>query len=129
LIRRIIDRQNPDQQDWAAPMAPGLSQDYALIARAPEPETGQMLLIAGLGEKGSTAVLEFVANAKYLDCLASQARAGWEKRNIELFIKPNLLNEDWGKDSWQGYNPDATRSEAGRLPPPGPCQLPAIIGC
>ncbi|MBS1857444.1 MAG: hypothetical protein JST11_18895 [Acidobacteria bacterium] len=52
--RRILDRNNPARRDWQAPMTPALTTDYALIVRAPEPETGQMMLvIAGLGEQGS----------------------------------------------------------------------------
>jgi hypothetical protein len=97
LVRRIVDRQNPDRRDWAAPMRSGLTEDYALIARAPEPETGQMMLvIAGLSEKGSAAALEFVTNPKYLDHFGAQAPAGWERRNIELVIRTNLVNDDWG---------------------------------
>lgn len=98
FVRRIVDRQHPENRVWAAPMVPGLTEDYALIVRAPEPETGQsMLVIAGLGEKGSAAALEFVTNPKYLDRFASQAPAGWEGRNIELVIKSNLINDDWGE--------------------------------
>ncbi len=98
LIRRIIDRQNPARLDWAAPMASSLTEDYALIARAPEPATGQMMLvIAGLGEKGTAAALEFVTNPRYLNRFASQAPKGWERRNIELVIKSNLVNDDWGE--------------------------------
>jgi hypothetical protein len=83
---------------WAAPMVSGLTEDYALIARAIEPETGQMMpVIAGLSEKGSAAALEFVTNPKYLDRFASQAPAGWERRNIELVIKSNLVNDEWGE--------------------------------
>lgn len=98
LVRRIIDRQNPERLDWAAPMASGLTEDYALIARAPEPATGQMMLvIAGLGEKGTAAALEFVTNPTYLNRFASRAPKGWERRNIELVIKSNLVNDDWGE--------------------------------
>jgi hypothetical protein len=99
LIRRILDRQNPARRDWAAPMSSAaLTEDYALIARAPEPETGQMMLvIAGLGGKGSAAALEFVTNPKYLDQFAAQAPAGWERRNIELVIQCNVANDDWGE--------------------------------
>lgn len=98
LVRRIIDRQNPQQRGWQAPMTPDLTEDYALIARATEPETGQMMMvIAGLGEKGSEAALEFVTNSKYIDRLASQAPSHWERRNIELVIKSNLVNGDWGE--------------------------------
>jgi hypothetical protein len=98
LVRRIIDRQNPARRDWSAPMAPGITEDYALIARAPEPESGQMMLvIAGLGEKGSAAALEFVTNPKYLEGWAAAAPQGWEKRNIEVVIKSKLINDDWGE--------------------------------
>lgn len=98
FVRRIVDRQNPERREWAAPMLSGLTADYALIARALEPETGQtMLVIAGLSEKGSAAALEFVTNPKYLDRFASQAPAGWARRNIELVIKSNVVNDDWGE--------------------------------
>jgi len=56
-----------------------------------------MLVIAGLGEKGSAAALECVTNPKYLDRFAAQAPAGWERRNIELVIKSNLVSDDWGE--------------------------------
>jgi hypothetical protein len=98
LVRRILDRQNPDQRDWAAPMGRGITDDYALIARAPEPESGQMMLvIAGLGEKGSAAALEFVTNPKYLERWAAGAPRGWERQNIEIVIKTKVINEDWGE--------------------------------
>jgi hypothetical protein len=98
LIRRILDRQNPARRNWAAPMSSPLTEDYALIARAPEPQTGQMMLvIAGLGGKGSAAALEFVTNPKYLDRFAAQAPAGWERRNIELVIQCSIANDDWGE--------------------------------
>jgi len=98
IVRRIIDRQNPTQRDWSAPMTSHLTEDYALIARAPEPETGQtMVVIAGLGEKGSAAALEFVTNPKYFDRFAAEAPAGWDRGNIELVIKTDLVNDDWGE--------------------------------
>jgi len=98
LVRRIIDRSDPARREWAAPMVSGLTEDYALIARAAEPETGQMMLvIAGLGEKGSAAALEFVTNPRYLDRFAAAAPRGWEHRNIELVIKSDLVNDEWGE--------------------------------
>jgi hypothetical protein len=98
LVRRIVDRQDPTRRDWAAPMSSDLTEDYALIARAPEPETGQMMLvIAGLGGQGSAAALEFVTNPIYLQRFAAQAPAGWERRNIELVIHCSLANGDWGE--------------------------------
>jgi hypothetical protein len=79
-------------------MVARLTEDYALIARAAEPQTGQMMLvIAGLSEKGSAAALEFVTNPKYLAQFAAAAPAGWERRNIELVVKSDLVNDEWGE--------------------------------
>ena len=54
-------------------------------------------MIAGLGEKGSAAALEFVTNPKYFERFAANAPAGWERHNIELVINANLVNDDWGE--------------------------------
>jgi hypothetical protein len=97
LIRRIVDRQDPSR-NWAAPMVPGLTTDYALIARAADPGTGQtMLALAGLGERGSAAAMEFVTNPKYLARIEGQLPRGWERRNLELVIQTKLISEDWGE--------------------------------
>jgi len=97
-VRRIVDRQSPMRRDWTAPIGSTLTQDYALIARAPHPETGRMMLvIAGLSDKGTAAALEFVTNPKYLSRFAAGAPAGWERRNIEMVIQSNLVNDDWGE--------------------------------
>jgi len=56
-----------------------------------------MLVIAGLSEKGSAAALEFVTNPKYLAQFAAAAPDGWERRNIELVVKSDLVNDEWGE--------------------------------
>ena len=96
LVRQIVDRQAPARH-WDAPLAGTLSRDYALIARAPEPRTGQtMFVIAGLGERGSAAATEFVTNPHDMDLFAAQAPKGWEDRNLEIVIETDLENGDWG---------------------------------
>lgn len=96
LVRQILDRQAPARH-WDAPLAGTLSRDYALIARAPEPRTGQtMFVIAGLGERGSAAATEFVTNPHDMDLFAAQAPKGWEDRNLEIVIETDLENGDWG---------------------------------
>jgi len=96
LVRQIVDRQAPARR-WDAPLAGTLSRDYALIARAPEPRTGQtMFVIAGLGERGSAAATEFVTNPHDMDLFAAQAPKGWEDRNLEIVIETDLENGDWG---------------------------------
>ena len=98
LVRRIVDRSNPSNRTWSSPMVPRLTEDFALIVRAPEPESGQMMMVvAGLGEKGTSAALEFVTNSRYLGRLASQAPGGWDRRNFELVLKTDIVNDEWGE--------------------------------
>ncbi len=58
-MRQIVDAQDPARH-WDAAMGTTLLKDYALIAGAPDPRTGQtMFVIAGLGERGSAAATGF----------------------------------------------------------------------
>jgi hypothetical protein len=96
LVRQIVDRQDPSRH-WDSPMT-DLSKDYALIVRAPEPSTGQMMIvIAGLGERGGAAATEFLTNPKYMERFAAQAPRGWEHRNVEIVLETKLINGDWGE--------------------------------
>lgn len=95
-VRQIIDRQDPSQH-WDSPMA-ALTRDYALIVRAPEPKTGQtMVVIAGLGERGGAAATEFLTNPKYMERFAAQSSRGWDRRNLEIVIATDVSNGDWGE--------------------------------
>lgn len=94
-MRHIRDRQN-SAAGWHVPISPTVTDDYALIVRAVDQLTGQpMLAIAGAGEKGGAAAIEFLTDPKYLEAFARTAPAGWEKRNIELVIQTKLVDEDW----------------------------------
>jgi hypothetical protein len=96
MVRQIVDRQDPSRH-WDSPMG-DLSKDYALIARAPEPRTGQtMVVIAGLGERGGAAATEFLTNPKYMERFAAQVPRGWEHRNFEIVLETELANGDWGE--------------------------------
>jgi hypothetical protein len=96
LVRQIVDRQSPARH-WDAPLTGTLSRDYALIARAPEPRTGQtMFVIAGLGERGGAAATAFVTNPHNMDLFAAQAPKDWGDRNLEIVIETDLENGDWG---------------------------------
>lgn len=97
LLRQIVDRRDPSRH-WDSPMIGTLSKDYALIARAPEPRTGQtMFVIAGLGERGSAAATEFLTNPRYMQAFSASAPGGWENRNLEIVIETDLAGGDWGQ--------------------------------
>jgi hypothetical protein len=96
VVRQIVDRQNPARH-WDSPMG-DLAKDYALIVRAPEPRTGQtMVVIAGLGERGGAAATEFLTNPQYMERFDAQAPRGWEHRNLEIVLETELVNGDWGQ--------------------------------
>lgn len=97
LVRQIVDRRDSSRH-WDSPMTGTLSKDYALIARAPEPRTGQtMFVIAGLGERGSAAATEFLTNPRYMESFVATAPDGWEHRNLEIIIETDLAGGDWGE--------------------------------
>jgi len=96
LMRHIADRENPVGGGWNVAISPDIRDDYALVVRAMDPLTGQpMLAIAGMGEKGGAAAVEFITNPKYLESFGRTAAQGWEKRNIELVIQTSLVDGDW----------------------------------
>jgi hypothetical protein len=96
MIRQILDRQDASQH-WDSPMAE-LRRDYALIARAAEPRTGQtMVVIAGLGERGGAAATEFLTNPKYMERFTAQAPRGWEQQSLEIILETEVVNGDWGE--------------------------------
>jgi hypothetical protein len=98
LVRQIVDRENPSRGEWRVPMSPGITEDYALIARAVDPLTGQwMIVVAGMGEKGGAAATDFVTTPKYLETVSRQAPRDWARRNIELVIQTKLVDGDWAE--------------------------------
>jgi len=95
-VRQIRDRQYPEKH-WDAPFGE-LQRDYALVVRAPEPRTGQMMVvIAGLGERGTAAATEFLTNPKYMERFATQAPRGWNRRNLEIVLETEVAGGDWGE--------------------------------
>jgi hypothetical protein len=78
-----------------------------------------MLAIAGLGERGSAAAMEFVTNPKYLAGFDERAPRGWDRRNVELVIRTKLVNEDWGEPQLTAnhvWETDSLPKQCGRNP-------------
>jgi hypothetical protein len=62
-------------------------EDYAVVARVRDGASGQrVLVLAGLGNHGTSAAGEFVTSPDHLQKFAETAPAGWESRNIEFVI-------------------------------------------
>jgi hypothetical protein len=99
----IEDTQNPANLDWTVDFNKpftAVSSDYAVIARYRDATTnGNVLMVAGIGPYGTEAAGEFVASPRFLDQLVSRAPRGWEKKNLEIVIKTEVIAGEAGPPS------------------------------
>ncbi len=83
---RIEDRVQ--HRAWEAPASvAGSTTDYALITRVLHAKTGgPVITIAGVGEYGTQAAAEFLANSDRLRELLKSAPEGWEQKNMQAIL-------------------------------------------
>ena len=93
---RIEDRKAPSGRGWTITSAAPKSepfQDYAIIARFKDPDSGQWVIIAaGIGKTGTETAAEFLIRGRNLGELVKKAPKGWESKNIEAVIATPLVN-------------------------------------
>lgn len=96
---RIFDRQNPEGRVWkisSRQTSAQQAQDYALIARFTDQETGQPTIIAaGLGGAGTKAAVEFLTHNEQLQTLVRALPPG--KRNFEAVLGSSVVKGNQGK--------------------------------
>jgi hypothetical protein len=99
-ISWIQDRQNPKLLKWSHQMtAPytNVQEDYAIISRVVDPTTGRMVVTAsGLAKFGTEAAGEFLTNPAYMDQISRKAPKGWERRNMQIVIRANVVGRTSG---------------------------------
>jgi hypothetical protein len=91
----IRDRGNPSRSDWFIDYyRPFLeiSRDYALVLRATDPKTEQMVVAAGgISVFGTLAAAEFLTNGDELSKLARVAPKGWGRKNLEVVLSTEVI--------------------------------------
>ncbi|MDE3198983.1 MAG: hypothetical protein KGN84_21720 [Acidobacteriota bacterium] len=96
----IEDPKNPSSRAWSAPRVLGtapLTKDYALVTRVLDPNTDRVIVTAGgIWGFGTLAAGEFLTNPKYMDQFASQAPAGWEKKNLQVVLSTEVIGNASG---------------------------------
>jgi hypothetical protein len=96
----IADRQNPSKPVWHHnPYQPysQIFQDWAIVSRFVDSRTEQMVVVvAGMGKDGTAAAGEFVTDARYLQTLADRAPKGWERKNLQVVLKTEVINGNVG---------------------------------
>ena len=99
-ISWIQDRQSPTVIKWFHQMnAPFtvVQEDYAIISRVVDPATGRVVVTAsGLAKFGTEAAGEFLTNPAYMEQISRTAPKGWERRNMQIIIRANVVGRSSG---------------------------------
>jgi hypothetical protein len=91
----IRDRDHPSRTDWSIDFYKPfleISRDYAIVLRAADPRTEQMVLAAaGMSVFGTMAAAEFLTNENEMRKLTALAPKGWEHRNVEIVLATDVI--------------------------------------
>ncbi|MBV8820711.1 MAG: hypothetical protein JO022_20285 [Acidobacteriaceae bacterium] len=72
-------------------------EDYAIISRVLDSKTGELLIAAaGITQYGTRAAGEFLTSAPLMAALAKSAPADWPKKNVQVLIKANVVDDTPG---------------------------------
>ena len=106
----LRDKKNPTRNDWSVNLSTPYNQpttDYALIVRALNPQTGQMVIAAaGLSHFGTLAAGEFLTDPAQMKKLDAMAPRGWQQKNLEIVLSTEVIKGSPGSpriiatDSW-----------------------------
>ena len=62
-----------------------------------DPATGRVVVTAsGLAKVGTEAAGEFLTNPSYIEQISRQAPRGWERRNMQIIIRANVVGRSSG---------------------------------
>jgi hypothetical protein len=87
----ILDRSD-SQKRWSA--KDGFPEDYAIISRVMNTETGTTVITAaGIGFAGTRAAAEFLTDPHSIAVLVKSLPRGCEKKNIQIVLHTNVINQ------------------------------------
>lgn len=94
-IRVLRDKKNPSRNDWSIDLSTPYDQpitDYALVVRALDPETGQIVITAaGLTHFGTLAASEFLTDPAQIKKLDAFGPNGWERKNVAIVLSTEVV--------------------------------------
>lgn len=100
LHHRVIADKFSPEKFWGftdLPVTGKVSEDYALISRIFQSETGEMLITAaGITQYGTRAAGEFLTQPVYFEQVARQAPAGWQKKNLQIVFSVQVIDHTPG---------------------------------
>lgn len=97
--RFIVDRTDPSKK-WgfeALPITGKVAEDFVIISRVFQSETGEMLVAgAGITQYGTRAAGEFLTNPVYLETLMQNAPGDWQKKNFQIVLSVKIIDNTPG---------------------------------
>ncbi|HQR32964.1 MAG TPA: hypothetical protein PLK30_09510 [Blastocatellia bacterium] len=97
--RFIVDKTDP-KTSWgfeALPITGKVAEDFVIVSRVFQSETGEMLITAaGITQYGTRAAGEFLTNPVHLKQFAHQAVAGWQKKNLQIVFSVKIIDNTPG---------------------------------
>ena len=87
----IQDRTDPKRR-WSTNRES--TEDYAIVSRILNSKSGATIITAaGISHTGTRAAAEFITSPGALATLAKSLPKGWEKKNIQVVLHTNVINQ------------------------------------
>lgn len=86
-------------KSWTVHLNPDgtTTDDYAIVTRLVNSETGQvMLTAAGIGQYGTQAASEFVSSPQRIADFAAKAPANWPRKNLQIVLHVKVVEDTPG---------------------------------
>ena len=97
--RFIVDKSDP-RNVWgfdSLPLNGRVTEDFIIISRVFQSETGEMLVTAaGITHYGTGAAGEFLTNPSYIEAAMQNAPPGWQKKNLQLVLNVKIIDNTPG---------------------------------
>ena len=102
-LRYILDDKNPSSREWSV-LGTGhdatvpVAEDYALISRVFDPNTGRVVLTAaGILGYGTIAASQCLTDDSCLAKAESLGSGDWKHRNIQIVLGTKIIGDDPGE--------------------------------
>jgi hypothetical protein len=90
----VRDKFDRSRSWWPKFLGEKDSDDYAIVSRILDSQTGSSLvIIAGLTHRGTQAAGDFITNPELVAEFVKQAPKDWSRKNLQIVLHTNVVND------------------------------------